>query len=270
MPDAGPHRGPGPQAGPLALFAPPARLALTTDSALGPQRSGQAHCARLVAPSRFRPEDRPPARRVDALQQSGTLCPSGSAQQIPAGGPPPARRVDASQLSCTLCPPGSDQQILPGGSPPASERSSSRRSRTLCPPESDLQNRAGGPLPAGGRSGLQRSSTRCPTGSNLAESAARRVLGHTVPVWKRPDRSGQRGAPPRLASDRALAGLAPLRPPCGAHAACVKEECHQAQLPRSGRAPVAVAKHEVEGVVVVLGPLLREVVCPYLLPSPPG
>ncbi len=45
----------------------------------------------------------------------------------------------------------------------------------------------------------------------------------------------------------------------------MKGECQQARLPRSGRAPVAEAKHEVEGVAVVLGPLLREVVCPYPL-----
>ncbi len=37
--NAGPRRRPGPQTGPKALAAPPARLALTTDSARGPQRS---------------------------------------------------------------------------------------------------------------------------------------------------------------------------------------------------------------------------------------
>ncbi len=116
MPDAGPHRGPGPQTGPLALFAPPARLALATDSALGPQRSGQAHCARLVAPSRSRPEDRSPARRVDALQQSVTLCPPGSSRP---GDRPRLGDLTLSQRSSTLCRLGSAQQVPAGGPPPA-------------------------------------------------------------------------------------------------------------------------------------------------------
>ncbi len=59
VPCAGTDRGLGQQTGLLALLAPLARLALTTDSVLGPQRSGRAHCARLVAPSRSRPGDRP-------------------------------------------------------------------------------------------------------------------------------------------------------------------------------------------------------------------
>ncbi len=133
MPDAGPHRGPGPQTGQLAHFVPPARLALTTDSALGTHRSGQAHCARLVAPSRSRPEDRPPARWVDALQRSGTLRPPGSAQQIPAGGPSsgsagrrsPAVRHTVPAWQRPADPGGRRTVLRPGGSTLSSDRAGS-------------------------------------------------------------------------------------------------------------------------------------------------
>ena len=103
----------GPLTGPLALhmLALPARPALTADSVLGPQRDGRAHCARRVGtPPAIRhsvpawqcpaESGRGPPRPGGStlFQRTGTLCPPGSAQQVPAGRPPPGqpiRRVPA-------------------------------------------------------------------------------------------------------------------------------------------------------------------------------
>ncbi len=53
----GPTGGLGQQTGRLAFFALPARLALTADLVLRPQRCGPAHCARRAAPSGARSGD---------------------------------------------------------------------------------------------------------------------------------------------------------------------------------------------------------------------
>jgi hypothetical protein len=112
VPDTRPRRGPYPHAGPLALSAPPARLALVTDSAIGPQRSrtewgahsrGRACVRRRPLKQTTRGRGRYPACESTRSQRSSTLCPPGSAKQSPAGGPPPARQVVASQQSGTLC-----------------------------------------------------------------------------------------------------------------------------------------------------------------------
>ena len=103
----------GPLTSPLAfhMLALPARPAPTADSVLRPQRGGRAHCARRVdtppvirhsVPAWQCPAESgrgPPRPGEPALsQRTGALCPPGSVQQVPAGGPPPgpaSRRVPA-------------------------------------------------------------------------------------------------------------------------------------------------------------------------------
>ena len=128
--------------------------------------SEQAHCARLVVPSKCRPGDRP--------RPGNTSCPSDQAPCARlVATKDPVWRITASRQKVKLpairhaCPPGSDQQIRADGSPPAGERSSSRRSSTHARPRVTSRS-----APAGHR--------------RPASERATPAVGHVVPAWRWP------------------------------------------------------------------------------------
>ncbi len=125
-------------------------------------------------PGGVRPGDHPRPSESALSQRSGALCPPGSAQQMPAGGPPPARQDVVSQRSSTLCPPGSDRRPSLAIHRKPARRSSSQRTGALCPPENHQQIRAGGSPPAGDRSGSRRSGTLGPpeTGPQIRDGGS--------------------------------------------------------------------------------------------------
>jgi hypothetical protein len=156
----------------------------------------QAHCARLTVPGRVRPGDCPRPGESALSQRTGTLCPPGSAQQMPAGGPPPTRQDVVSQRSGTLCPPGSDSRSgLAVHRRPANGRTPSDQTHCARPRTTSRSVPAVHRRPANDQAPGDQAHWAHPRPTRRSVTVVRRrpadaratpADGHAVPAWRWP------------------------------------------------------------------------------------